>query len=141
MIKRRFDGRIGDVYMMMFSGCDSEQTGWRPGLIVQNNVGNRHSPNVIALPFTSSLKKAGQPTHVIIRAKDSGLMCDSMLLCENPERMSKSRIGEYITTLPKHYMSKVAEASILATSMISYLELKQLQEVWERAVALNGISA
>lgn len=55
--------QIGEVYLMKFSGSGSEQVGWRPGLVFQNNVGNSHSPNVIALPLTSSIKKTSQPTH------------------------------------------------------------------------------
>lgn len=51
--------RIGDVYLMRFAGDASEQTGWRPGLVFQNNIGNVHSPNIIALPLTSSIKKIG----------------------------------------------------------------------------------
>lgn len=81
--------QIGEVYLMKFGGSGSEQSGWRPGVVFQNNMGNAYSPNIIALPLTSSLKKTNQPTHVIIKAADSGLRRDSMVLCENPERMSK----------------------------------------------------
>ena len=59
--------QIGEVYLMKFSGSGSEQVGWRPGLVFQNNVGNSHSPNVIALPLTSSIKKTSQPTHVFVK--------------------------------------------------------------------------
>ena len=60
--------QIGDVYHMYFSGDGNEQQGWRPGLVFQNNVGNKYSPNIIALPLTSSLKKLNQPTHVLLPA-------------------------------------------------------------------------
>lgn len=50
--------QIGEVYLMKFSGSGSEQVGWRPGLVFQNNVGNSFSPNIIALPLTSSIKKS-----------------------------------------------------------------------------------
>lgn len=46
---------IGDVYMTRFVGTDSEQNGWRPAVVFQNNKGNAYSPNVIMLPMTSSL--------------------------------------------------------------------------------------
>lgn len=133
--------RIGEIYMMRFSGSGSEQSGWRPGLVFQNNTGNIHSPNIIALPLTTSVKKVGQPTHVTVSAKDSGLPRDSMVLCENPERMSKERIGEYITVLPDGYMRKVAEASLLATGVISYLDPDVLLRIWRRAVSLNHTAA
>lgn len=131
--------QIGEVYMMNFSGTGSEQTGWRPGLIFQNNIGNIHSPNVIALPLTSSMKKVDQPTHVVIQTQDSGLHVDSMVLCENPERMSKSNIGQYITKLSDTYMQKIAVASLLATSAVSFLETETLIAVRDRAIALNSV--
>ena len=130
--------QIGEVYLMKFGGEGSEQAGLRPGLVFQNNTGNLHSPNIIALPITSSLKKAGQPTHVVLHAIDTGLKRDSMVLCENPERLSKGRIGRYITTLPRNYMRQIAEASLLATSAISYLDVDLLHSIWKKASELNS---
>lgn len=129
--------RIGEVYLMKFGGDGSEQAGVRPGLVFQNNMGNTYSPNIIALPITSSLKKAGQPTHVVLHAANTGLKRDSMVLCENPERLSKAKIGKYITTLSAEYMRQIAEASLLATSVISYLDAELLHNIWKRATELN----
>ena len=129
--------KIGEVYFMRFDGRGSEQNGWRPGLVFQNNIGNKHSPNIIALPLTSSSKKNTQPTHVRVSAEKSGLRCDSVILCENPERMSKEKIGQYITTLSDSDMKRVAEASLLATSVISFLDFSLLISVWEKANKLN----
>lgn len=137
-IKAARSPQIGDVYVMRFQGNANEQIGWRPGVVFQNNVGNTHSPNVIALPMTSVIKKTTQPTHVIVRADDSGLRNDSMVLCENPERMSKERIGKYITTLSDDYMKQIAEANLLATSAIAFLEPEALLAIWERAAILNS---
>ena len=130
--------QIGDIYFMQFSGQANEQSGWRPGLVYQNNTGNAHSPNIIALPLTSALKKPHQPTHVLVKAADTGLKKDSMVLCENPQRMSKENIGSYITSLSDAYMRQVAEASLLASSVISYLNIELLIAIWKRAVALNS---
>lgn len=118
--------QIGEVYLMNFGGSGCEQNGWRPGVVFQNNVGNAHSPNIIALPLTSSIKKSGQPTHVIVKSADSGLRLDSMVLCENPECMSKERIGQYITTLSNR------------TSAISFLDTEVLLAVWHKAIRLNA---
>ena len=123
---------------MYFSGSGSEQSGWRPGLVFQNNVGNSYSPNIIALPLTSSLKKLGQPTHVLIPSQGTGLRKDSMVLCENPERMSKDKIGQYITTLSEKYMSKVAAANLLATSAIAFIDPDILLALWQKANSLNA---
>ena len=130
--------RIGDVFFMQFTGVGNEQSGWRPGLVFQNNVGNDHSPNIIALPLTSSIKKLSQPTHVFIPASDTWLYKDSVVLCENPERMSKSRVGEFITTIPDRYMKRIAEGSILATSAISFIDIDSLISLWKKAVKLNS---
>ena len=132
--------QIGDVFMMHFGGCGNEQKGWRPGLIFQNNTGNVYSPNIIALPLTSSLKKSHQPTHVVIPANGTGLLRDSMVLCENPERMSKERLGDYLTTIPQEYMEKIAIANLLATSAISFITPDVLLSVWEQATTLNAIA-
>ena len=90
--------------------------------------------------MTRSLKKTDQPTHVVVKADDSGLIFDSMVLCENPERLSKVRIGQYITTLSDQYMSQIAEANLLATSAISFLDIEKLVAVWEKANGLNQYS-
>lgn len=132
--------KIGDIYYMNFSGSDSEQSGWRPGLVFQNNIGNIYSPNIIALPLTSSLKKSNQPTHVILPASETGLKRDSMVLCENPQRMSKNKIGDYIVTVSAEHMSEIAKASLLATSAISYIAPELLIAIWREASILNSTS-
>lgn len=133
---KSFVPKLGEVYYMRFTGTGSEQQGWRPGVVFQNNVGNAHSPNIIALPMTTSLKKCGQPTHIVIPADSSGLDRDSMVLCENPERMSKDRIGDYITTLSEEEMRRIAFASLLATSAIAFLDDESIIAAREQATEL-----
>ena len=123
---------------MQFGGSGNEQRGWRPGLVFQNNIGNLYSPNIIALPLTSRIKKTNQPTHVILPAKETGLPKDSTVLCENPERMSKERIGDYITSLTPQFMAEIARANILASSAIAFLDMDSLVTVWKMAVSLNA---
>lgn len=133
--------RIGDVYLMQFEGTGSEQSGSRPGIVFQNNPGNLHSPNIIALPLTSAVKRLDIPTHVFIRAADSGLRKDSVVLCENPQRMSKERLIRFMFTMPDHYMKQIARASLIATSSVSYLSPQELLEAWQTAVQINRESA
>ena len=83
---------IGEVYMVKFDGAGSVQRKYRPALVFQNNVGNRYSPNVVVLPFTSVRKKTNQPTHVLVDAKGSGMKADSMVLCENPQSIPKEML-------------------------------------------------
>lgn len=130
--------RLGEVYMIDFTGEGCVQKGWRPGLIFQNNIGNMYSPNIIALPFTSAIKKVNQPTHVIVPS-EVGLKKDSMILCENPECVPKECIGNYITILPDEYMEKVAIASILASSAISFIDPRMLPEIFQKAASFNDI--
>lgn len=130
--------QIGEVYYMRFGGTGSEQEGFRPGLVFQNNMGNAHSPNIIALPMTSVMKKLGQPTHVFVNGKEAGLKKNSLVLCENPECMSKERIGGYITKLPDKYTKQIAAASLLASSVIAYLDVDALVKAWQKAVRLNA---
>lgn len=130
--------KIGEIYLMRFSGRSNEQSGVRPGLVFQNNLGNRYSPNIIALPISSSVKKLDMPTHVLLQAEDTGLREDSFVMCENPQRMNKNNIIRYITTLSDDDMRRVAEASLLATSAISFLDIESLTRIWHKAKELNG---
>lgn len=130
--------RIGEVYYIQFGGQGNEQKGWRPGIVFQNNMGNKFSPNIIALPLTSKLKKRGQPTHVFLPADKTGVPRDSIVLCENPSCISKERIGNYITTLPAHYMRDVALAHLLATSAISFIDPDTLALIWQQSFKLNS---
>lgn len=127
----------GEVYNCRFEGTGSEQSGWRPAVIFQNNVGNAHSPNVIVLPLTSSLKRMDMPTHVVVKAEDTGLRRDSMVICENPVSISKNKLGMYITKLPKEYMARIAVASLLATSALDLLDQELFREVKQKSAQLS----
>lgn len=129
--------KIGDVYMVEFTGVDHEQFGKRPALIFQNNVGNAHSPNVIVLPLTTRMMKKHIPTHVLVLAKDSGLPKNSIVLCENPMTVSKKRLENYVTHIPENYMKKIAAAHILSTSSIAFLDVEAVHMLMKQASKLN----
>jgi len=131
--------KIGDIYLIKFEGGGSVQKGLRPGLVFQNNTGNKYSPNLIMLPLTTQLKKVDQPTHVVIPAEGTGLKRDSMVLCENPECIAKERLGAYITTISDKYMKMVAAAHLVATSAISFIDPEMFNSLWEQASQLNGV--
>ena len=88
----------------------SEQGGVRPVLIVQNEIGNRHSPTVIAAAITSRLDKARLPTHINIRAADTGLAKDSVVLLEQVRTIDKRRLKERMGALDGQDMGKVDHA-------------------------------
>lgn len=133
--------KIGEVYAVRFEGSGSVQAGLRPGVVFQNNIGNAHSPNVVVLPLTTSIKKRDMPTHVFLKAEDAGLARDSVVLCENPQCIPKDELGRYITTLSDDYMGKIAAASIMASGAISYLDLQSLIRVWQQATVANTKAA
>ena len=61
-----------------------------------------------------------------------------MVLCENPERMSKEKVGKYITTLSDNQMKRIVSAYMLATSAISFLDRELLLSLWEKAILINS---
>ena len=87
--------RRGDIYYADLSPVvGSEQGGMRPVLILQNDVGNRHSPTVIAAAITSRTSKTRLPTHIDVRSEGSGLNRDSVVLLEQIRTIDKSRLRE-----------------------------------------------
>ena len=88
----------------------SEQGGIRPVLIVQNEIGNRHSPTVIAAAITSRLDKARLPTHINIRAADTGLAKDSVVLLEQIRTIDKRRLRERMGRVDGELMERIDAA-------------------------------
>ncbi len=88
----------------------SEQGGVRPVLIVQNEVGNRHSPTVIAAAITSKLDKSRLPTHIGIRAESTGLAKDSIVLLEQIRTIDKQRLRERAGQITPEDQLRVDEA-------------------------------
>ena len=101
----------GDIYYADLSPVvGSEQGGMRPVLIVQNNVGNRFSPTVIAAAITSQLNKAKLPTHIEIEARTYGLSKDSVVLLEQVRTLDKRRLREKMGRLDESVMERVDDA-------------------------------
>ncbi len=105
----------GDLYYADLSPVvGSEQGGVRPILIVQNNVGNRYSPTVIAAAITSQLDKAKLPTHIALPAGTFGLPKTSVVLLEQIRTLDKRRLKEKIGELPLNLMARVNEALLIS---------------------------
>jgi mRNA interferase MazF len=101
----------GDIFYADLSPVvGSEQGGVRPVLIVQNDVGNKYSPTVIAAAITSQINKAKLPTHIEINAQEYGLAKDSVILLEQIRTIDKKRLKEKIGRLDEELMDKVNEA-------------------------------
>lgn len=109
----------GDIYYADLSPVvGSEQGGLRPVLIVQNDVGNRYSPTVIAAAITSKMSKARLPTHIDIYAKEVGLAKDSVILLEQVRTLDKRRLREKMGHLEEGTMMRVNEAISVSFGLI-----------------------
>lgn len=101
----------GDIYYADLSPViGSEQGGVRPVLVIQNDVGNRYSPTVIAAAITSQINKAKMPTHIEIGTDDCGLARDSVVLLEQVRTIDKRRLKEKIGHLEEDMMRRVNTA-------------------------------
>ena len=109
MVKR------GEIYYADLSPVvGSEQGGVRPVLVVQNDVGNRYSPTVIAAAITSKLDKAKLPTHIALRAGECGLPQNSVVLLEQIRTIDKKRLMSRIGELPPATMRRVNRAILIS---------------------------
>ena len=101
----------GDIYYADLSPVvGSEQGGLRPVLIIQNDIGNKYSPTVIAAAITSRLGKTRLPTHIDIYADKVGLAKDSVVLLEQIRTLDKRRLKEKMGHLDERVMSEVNTA-------------------------------
>ncbi len=104
--------RRGDIYYADLSPVvGSEQGGVRPVLIVQNDVGNKYSPTVIAAAITSQIEKSRLPTHIAIgTGSNCGLQKDSVVLLEQVRTIDKKRLKEKMGHLDNRLMGRINEA-------------------------------
>jgi len=111
-----------DIYLADLRGnnAGSEQTGLRPVLIIQNDVGNLFSPTVIVANITSSETKAKIPTHVLLDAKKTGLKYNSIVLCEQIRTIDKFRLIEKIGQLDEETQRKVNQALLISFGLIEF---------------------
>ena len=103
--------RRGDIYYADLSPVvGSEQGGLRPVLIIQNDIGNRYSPTVIAAAITSRMSKTHLPTHIDVFADRVGLAKDSVILLEQSRTLDKRRLREKMGHLDEGMMNEVNTA-------------------------------
>ena len=108
----------GDIYYADLSPVvGSEQGGLRPVLIIQNDVGNRYSPTVIAAAITSRLGKTRLPTHIDVFADRVGLVKDSVILLEQVRTLDKRRLKEKMGHLDESIMAQVNRAIAVSVGL------------------------
>lgn len=116
----------GDIYFADLSPViGSEQGGVRPVLIVQNDVGNQHSPTTIVAAVTGQITKAKLPTHVELPGNENGLSKKSMILVEQVRTIDKQRLKERICSLDKEIMDRVDQALLVSMGLTSLLEKEE----------------
>lgn len=110
--------RRGDVYYAdLRPVIGSEQGGIRPVLIVQNDVGNRHSPTVICAAITSKMNKAKLPTHIELSSAVYDMDKDSVVLLEQLRTIDKKRLKDKVCHLEGDIMKKVNKALMISLEL------------------------
>lgn len=110
----------GEIYYADLSPViGSEQGGVRPVLVLQNDVGNKYSPTVIAAATTSKTGKTKLPTHIELASRDNCLPKDSIVLLEQIRTIDKSRLKEKIGELSPEIMSRVDNALLISLGFLS----------------------
>lgn len=108
----------GAIYYTRLSPViGSEQGGFRPVVIVQNDVGNLHSPTVIVAPITAQMQKHRLPTHVPIKQNVKGIKRDSQILLEQIRTIDKQRLADQIGQLNQATMKAVNQALQVSLSL------------------------
>ena len=116
----------GEIYYADLSPViGSEQAGVRPVLIVQNDVGNKFSPTIIAIAITSK-QKVKLPTHIEIEGTKYGLDKDSVILAEQIRTLDKKRLREKVGKLDEKIMEKVKKAIEISFGIRGELNLEEL---------------
>ena len=109
----------GEIYYADLSPVvGSEQGGIRPVLIIQNNIGNRYSPTVIAASITSQQDKTKLPTHISVAADSSGLQKNSIVLLEQVRTLDKRRLKEKMGDLDLESMNRVDHALSVSFGLV-----------------------
>ena len=101
----------GDIYYAdLRPVVGSEQGGGRPVLVIQNDIGNRHSPTVICAAITSKMNKAKLPTHVELDTRRCNMVKDSVILLEQLRTIDKQRLKEKICHIDSDLLERVNQA-------------------------------
>ena len=108
----------GDIYYAdLRPVVGSEQGGVRPVLIIQNDVGNKHSPTVICAAITSKMNKAKLPTHVELNTRRCAMVKDSVILLEQLRTIDKQRLKEKICHIDDELLQRVNDALLISLAL------------------------
>ena len=125
----------GDIYYADLSPVvGSEQGGLRPVLIIQNDVGNKYSPTVIAAAITSRMGKTKLPTHIDVYAERAGLARDSIVLLEQLRTLDKRRLRERLGHLDEEMMGEIDTAIAVSLGLVPRSTVYATREITREAV-------
>lgn len=131
-MRYRREIKRGEIYYADLSPTvGSEQGGIRPVLIIQNDVGNKHSPTVIVAAITGKMEKSRLPIHIELPSYESGLTRDSLVLLEQIRTLDKARLKSKIGSLSYKYMVDIDNALYISFGMfqrLTYSHDEQLQD-------------
>jgi mRNA interferase MazF len=141
---------IGDIHYVNFDGKGSQQRGKRPAIIVQSIKGIRHSPIIKVIPLTASKEKIAryfdkpEPYHVFLDVdayRNYGLTKDSLVLCEQPTKVTREDILEKISikSLPFDVMRKITIASAYDSPLLMYLDTKSFNDLASKLRRENNV--
>ena len=119
-----------DVIFGEFPDSDgSVQSGYRPGVVIQNNIGNKYSPTLIAIPLTKKIKNVEQATHLVIEKNpENGLNVNSMLLAEQIATIDKSKVRKIGRFTNRELQKRIFKCFIYSAAYgDSDEDLKELQ--------------
>ena len=126
----------GDLYYIDLENIrafGSEQIGIRPGVVIQNNVGNEHSPTVIIAPISSKAKeKAKLPTHVFLKGNPKRLVKDSIILVEQMRVIDRIRLKYFQGTLTENEIKAMDEAILIALGIDIDKAKKQMKDIIDK---------
>ena len=121
--------RRGDIYYADLAPViGSEQRGNRPVLVIQNDIGNRYSPTIIAAIITGQIKSKYLPTHVLLTALDCSLPRDSMVMLEQLRTLDKLRLHHYIGSLSKRKMDEIDAALEISIGLAELAERNSVHD-------------
>lgn len=146
MVKNYYRSDV--FYADLGEGRKNVQGGIRPVIIIQNNIGNKFSPNLIVAPITSQIhNKAKLPTHVELNYKYIGLNQPSMALLETPLTISKDDVKQFVGRLNIEDIVKVNNALAIATALKEKTikediynklnKIKAIDDAWKLAIKTN----
>lgn len=119
--------KFGEIYLAELVGGENIQSGIRPVVIAQNNIGNQHSTTVEVIPMSSRIHKAKYlPTHVLIHPNENnGLKHMSIVLAEQVVTINQQSLKGYLGALDNHSVQLIGQARRIQSPFLNHIDVQQ----------------